>query len=232
MDAHELIRPDSEGPAIGERRSRVLAILRAATEPVGVSQVAEQLGLHPNTARFHLDALTGAGLVERTVEERQQPGRPRTLYIARPESSATGQRSYRLLAEILTGFVAANVEQPARAAVQAGQAWGRFLAERPPPFRRMDEHTATEQLTRTLTEIGFAPEAVTSGETRQIRLHHCPFREIAEDHPEVVCAIHLGLMQGLLAELEAPVEAERLEPFVEPTLCIAQLSAREPAGRD
>jgi hypothetical protein len=38
-------------------------------------------------------------------------------------------------------------------------------------------------------------------------------------------------MQGLLAELGAPVEAERLEPFVEPNLCIAHLSARaEPDG--
>jgi predicted ArsR family transcriptional regulator len=159
------------------------------------------------------------------VEDRRRPGRPRTLYAATPESSVTGQRSYRLLAEILAGFVAANVEQPAGAAVDAGRAWGRFLAERPPPFRRVDEVAATEQLTRTLSEIGFAPEAVHSESGRQIRLHHCPFREVAEEHREVVCAIHLGLMQGLLAELEAPIQAERLEPFVEPNLCIARLSA-------
>jgi hypothetical protein len=37
-------------------------------------------------------------------------------------------------------------------------------------------------------------------------------------------------MQGLLAELDAPVDAERLEPFVEPTLCIAHLSARAEQG--
>jgi predicted ArsR family transcriptional regulator len=73
--------------------------------------------------------------------------------------------------------------------------------------------------------IGFAPET-RAGHTRQIRLHHCPFREVAVDHRDVVCAIHLGLMQGLLAELDAPVDAERLEPFVEPTLCIAHLSIR------
>ncbi len=40
----------------------------------------------------------------------------------------------------------------------------------------------------------------------------------------MVCSIHLGLIQGLLAELGAPVKAERLDPFVEPGLCIAHLS--------
>jgi hypothetical protein len=33
-------------------------------------------------------------------------------------------------------------------------------------------------------------------------------------------------MQGLLAELDAPVHAERLDPFVEPSLCIAHLALR------
>jgi predicted ArsR family transcriptional regulator len=27
----------------------------------------------------------------------------------------------------------------------------------------------------------------------------CPFREIAEARPDVVCSIHLGLMRGALA---------------------------------
>ena len=225
MEARELIRPDPAGPAMGESRSRVLAAIQDAGEPVGVSRIAARLRLHANTVRFHLDALVRTGLVERVVEERHRPGRPRSLYTVRAESSAIGQRSYRLLAEILAGFVAANVEQPARAAVEAGQAWGRFLAEPPPPFRRVDEDGAVEQLTRTLSVIGFAPET-RAGPTRQIRLHHCPFREVAVEHRDVVCAIHLGLMQGLLAELDAPVDAERLEPFVEPTLCIAHLSAR------
>ena len=225
MDAHDLVRPDPAAPAMGESRSRVLAAVQDAGEPVGVGRIAARLGLHANTVRFHLDALVVAGLVERVVEQRRRPGRPRTLYTVRAESSAIGQRSYRLLAEILAGFVAANVDRPGRAAVEAGQAWGRFLAEPPPPFRHLDENGAVGQLIRTLSVIGFAPEAK-AGPTRQIKLHHCPFREVAEDHRDVVCAIHLGLMQGLLAELQAPVDAERLEPFVEPNLCIAHLGAR------
>jgi len=34
-------------------------------------------------------------------------------------------------------------------------------------------------------------------------------------------------MQGALAQMRAPVTADRLEPFAEPSLCIAHLTARD-----
>jgi predicted ArsR family transcriptional regulator len=60
----------------------------------------------------------------------------------------------------------------------------------------------------------------------EIHLNHCPFREVAQKHRDVVCAIHLGLMQGALSELHTPLEATSLEPFVSPHLCIARVQAR------
>ncbi|WP_055482662.1 helix-turn-helix domain-containing protein [Sphaerimonospora mesophila] len=223
MDARKVTRPDPGGvPALNESRSHVLAALQEAARPLSAGEVAKRVRLHANTARFHLDALVEGGLAERNVEDREQPGRPRILYTARPGSAHTGRRSYRLLAEILAGSLAAETPQPAQAALRAGRAWGRYLADRPPPFRRLDADSATRQLVRMLDDIGFAPESTDDG--RKVLLHHCPFRETAEEHQEVVCSIHLGLIQGLLAELGAPVEAERLDPFVEPGLCIAHLS--------
>ncbi|MEU8802895.1 helix-turn-helix domain-containing protein [Spirillospora sp. NPDC048819] len=227
MDARARTRtdPGAAAPELGESRSQVLAALTDAGASLTVGDVAERVRLHRNTARFHLDALVEAGLAERSTEERDQPGRPRILYTARPEAAHTGRRSYRLLAEILTSFMAAEIPQPGQAALRIGRAWGRYLAERPPPFRRLDAAAATGQLVRALDDIGFAPEAVTAGDERQVLLHHCPFREAAEEHREVVCSIHLGLMQGLLEELDAPVAAERLDPFVEPSLCVTHLAA-------
>jgi predicted ArsR family transcriptional regulator len=75
--------------------------------------------------------------------------------------------------------------------------------------------------------VGFAPEATTVRRERQVLLHQCPFREAAIEHQEVVCSVHLGLMQGLLSELDAPLTAERLEPFVEPGLCVTHLGRRD-----
>ena len=65
---------------------------------------------------------------------------------------------------------------------------------------------------------------MTDGTQYQLRLRRCPFREVAENHQDVVCPLHLGLMQGALAQMRAPVTADRLEPFAEPSLCIAYLA--------
>ena len=223
----DLTRADPPtGAAMGDSRAQVLAVLQASAGPIGVGEVSSQVGLHTNTARFHLDALVEQGLAQRTSEVRAQPGRPRTLYSATADGVSAGRRSYRLLAEILTSYLASQSDRPAASAVEAGEAWGRFLADRPAPYRRVDEATATERLVAALEEIGFAPEAVGTGSSsteRQILLHHCPFREVAEEHRDIVCGVHLGLMRGVLAEQSAPVAAERLEPFVEPNLCIAHL---------
>lgn len=215
-----------EVPGLGDSRARVLEVLQNARAPLGVTEVATKVRLHPNTARFHLDGLVEMRLAERATEERDQPGRPRALYAATPDSAGAGRRSYRLLAEILTSYLASQAKQPAQAAQKAGEAWGRFLAERPAPFQRVDADAATKQLVATLDDIGFDPEPSVAGRKRQILLHHCPFRETAERHRDVVCAVHLGLMRGLLAELGAPLEAERLDPFVEPSLCVTHLSGR------
>jgi predicted ArsR family transcriptional regulator len=234
VDTERLLADPAPAAPLGESRSRVLDLLRAADTPVGVQEIAGRTGLHPNTARFHLDALAEAGLAERYSEAGGQIGRPRTVYRARPAAAAAGQRSYRLLAEILTTLVAEQVPQPGQAARAAGRIWGGYLTERPAPFERIDPETAVERLVDVLAEIGFDPEieAAETGQGRgtgkeaagtRVRLRHCPFREVAEHHREVVCALHLGLMQGALAELRAPVAADRLDPFVEPSLCIAHL---------
>lgn len=208
-------------------------VLRAAGRPMGVQEIAEQVGLHQNTARFHLDGLVDSGLVERQAEERSEPGRPRMVYIATEVDTPAGQRSYRLLAAMLTSLVADTVPEPGRAAETAGEVWGRYLAERPAPSQRVDAEEGVRRLSTVLADAGFAPDAVTDARRPVIPLRHCPFREVAEEHQDVVCSLHLGLMRGVLAEVRAPLEADRLEPFVEPSLCLAHLAPvpRQPTDR-
>lgn len=211
------------GGSLGESRARVLELLRAAGEPLDIRQLADRSGLHPNTVRFHLDGLIEANLVERAPEERARPGRPRLVYRAVPSGTADGTRSYRLLAEMLAGLISGMLPEPSNAAAEAGRAWGRYLTDRPAPFERVEPDEALRRLSAILEEIGFAPEAVRNGEEATIRLRHCPFREVAVRHREVVCALHLGLMQGALAEMRTPLTADRLDPLVEPGLCLAHL---------
>jgi predicted ArsR family transcriptional regulator len=228
MPTTSLIDPSTE-LTLGGRRAEVLAGLRAAGRPLSVIDVARLTGLHSNTARFHLDGLVGDGLAQRSVEERDVPGRPRVLYAA--QDQVPGARSYGLLAEMLTGLVA-SLPDAGPAAVEAGRAWGRHLVDRSAPSQKVDATDAIARLNRVLDAVGFQPES-RPGRTKkdtEIRLHHCPFREVAERHGDVVCALHLGLMHGALDELGAPLEATSLQPFVTSDLCVATLRTQPRPG--
>jgi predicted ArsR family transcriptional regulator len=131
-----------------------------------------------------------------------------------------GMRHYRLLAEILTIGLAAEKDSSARA-LAAGRAWGERL-ESPAADTGVDE--SIDHLVGMLDELGFAPERRESDGKQQVGLRHCPFLELAETRSSVVCPIHLGLMQGVLETGAAPVTVERLDPFVEPDLCLAHLT--------
>jgi predicted ArsR family transcriptional regulator len=230
MDTEHLLAPE-DGSALGRSRADVLDILRAADGPLGVREVAQRMGLHPNTARFHLEALVEAGLAARGPEDREAPGRPKIAYRAVGDGPG-GRRRYRLLAEMLTSLITASMPEPGNAAEEAGREWGAYLTEQPPPYQRPSAAAAITKLTAIMDELGFAPQAEVGTDDGQSRLclHQCPFREVAKHHQDVICSLHLGLMRGALDQMRAPVSADRLDPFVEPSLCVAQLTAREDPG--
>ncbi|MEV7687514.1 helix-turn-helix transcriptional regulator [Streptomyces bungoensis] len=217
------------------RRQEVLEVLRAAPEPLGVAETAERLGVHPNTVRFHLDALVADGLVERSLAAPSGPGRPRTVYTAHRGMDRGGVRGYQLLARMLLGRWASADPAEARAeAEEAGRAWGRYLVDPLPPSVPPTAERSAERLVALLDDLGFAPAPEgadpAGGPPDRIRLRHCPFLELAEEHSELVCPLHLGLMRGALDGLGAPLTATGLEPFAEPDSCLAHLAA-PPAGR-
>lgn len=225
MDETAGRQPVQDATRAGVSRLRILQLLRESPDGFGVQELAEQVELHANTVGFHLDRLVAEGLVLRHVQGRTEPGRPRLAFTAaaRPDAQRD-HRSYRLLAEILASFVTGAVPDAAAAATEAGRTWGHYLTERPAPYRRTGEEEAVTGLLRILAEVGFAPELSQDDSHGKVLLRHCPFLEVAEAHREVVCSVHLGLMQGALAEMNAPITADRLQPFVEPSLCVAHLA--------
>lgn len=204
------------------RRRDVLRVLKAATAPMSIVAIADELDVHPNTVRFHLDTLLSDGRVEQVALEHKGPGRPPSMFQATRQMDRGGPRRYRLLAEILTTALAAD-RNPRAKALAAGRAWGRRLD--PPAVtggrsKSIGTEESIEHLVDVLDELGFAPER--RGEM-QVGLRHCPFLELAEAQKSVVCPVHFGLMQGALETWKAPVEVDRLDAFVEPDLCLAHL---------
>jgi predicted ArsR family transcriptional regulator len=166
----------------------------------------------------------------RETEDREIPGWPRIGYRAVADGPR-GRRRYRLLAEMLTSMIAGTMPEPGMAAEEAGRQWGAYLAEQPPPYQQPSAAEAIAKLTSIMEDLGFAPqaEAGTDGRSYRMCLRQCPFREVAERHRDVICSLHLGLMRGALDRMRAPVTADRLDPFVEPSLCIAPIAPMRPS---
>jgi predicted ArsR family transcriptional regulator len=208
-------------------RVRLLDLLRAEPDR-DVAAIAERLGLHVNTVRVHLGVLEEAALVVAVREDRDRPGRPRRLYRATadhgPAAPVDPDHGYGFLARVLAGYLDATSDA-ARVGERAGAAWGAHLVDRPPPFTTIAPAAVVDQLVALLAEHGFAPETIDDGAGRiRLRLRRCPFLDVAREHQDLVCSLHLGLMRGALDGLGGEVRAERLTPWAEPDACVASLT--------
>ena len=81
------------------------------------------------------------------------------------------------------------------------------------PARGPRAPRACSALEAELHHLGFEPAAgpgdgTSEGGTR-IEFLHCPFRELAEAYPELVCNLHRGLCEGVVDE----VGGGRVEEF-------------------
>jgi predicted ArsR family transcriptional regulator len=198
-------------------RARLLERLRDVEAPQPVDALAAHLDLHPNTVRAHLDLLEDAGLVVATVERRSRPGRPRRLFAAVPEEA---EQEHALLAAALASALE-PLPDGAEIAASAGRSWGRVLVERLEPGREPGEQACVDRIATLLRRRGFAPAAAPG----RLVMHRCPFRELAERYPGVVCALHAGLIDGALEELRAPVRLDGLDAWETPTTCVARFAS-------
>lgn len=198
-----------------ERRVQILAELERSPEGLDAAELGRRVGLHANTVRWHLGILVDAGVAGSATEPRDTPGRPRILYRIGGGAEPRGRDEYRLLATVLAELVPAGEERRGRCE-EAGRRWGRALAR-----ARSSEHPV-DGVVELLDEQGFEPRV----HGRSIAMHRCPFRDLAESDPSVVCAVHRGLIDGVLAELGSPLTVFELDVFPQPGVCFARLAPR------
>jgi predicted ArsR family transcriptional regulator len=210
------------GRQASRRRGQVLRLLRDASGPMAIAEIAERLAIHVNTARFHLESLVSSGQVERTTADSGSPGRPPQLFQAVRRMDPMGARHFRALAEVLAEALTTDPD-PSGRVLEAGRFWGRRQASTTAETGEASEPVG--RLMRLLDELGFAPERAAGGDEPRIGLRQCPFLELAVIRSGVVCPVHLGLMQGAMQAWGSPITVDRLDPFVEPDLCMAHLGS-------
>lgn len=171
-DTASLVDPGSQ-----KRIDEVADALRRRGGSATSAELASDLRIHPSTARFHLDRLVEQGRAEMTRQHRATRGRPHTVFTL---ISDEGPRAYRLLAQMFVEEVASS-NDPTATAMRIGQRWGRH--------RHGD-------LIAVLDDMGFSPAADEDG----IVLRHCPFLDLARDHPQVVCSLHCGVVESVTGQ--------------------------------
>lgn len=194
-------------------RERVLRLVEVQPGPVTTTAVATALGLHENTARGHLEALHADGYLTRSRGPAEGRGRPAWTWTA---TAPTEQRSgYAGLATVLARTLATTSNDPIGAARTAGLAWGAEIAtERDRPG------TAREVVVAAMRDHGFEPADLSD----RVILRRCPLIEAATAHPQIVCSVHQGLVDGILRD-RGERGRSTLQPFTAPGECTLHLPA-------
>lgn len=189
--------------ALGDNtRYAIFLELARAAAPLSTAQIAETLALHPNTVRPHLERLRDVGLLSVVVDARGTVGRPQHRYSLAPGAPSLGLEppAWPVLARMLAdvaAFMAPEVDDVAA----LGEEQGRAAADR----RR--GRPCVDALADALSELGFDPVVAEGGGGRgraggaSIAFTACPYRELAEAYPELVCNLHRGLIEGFVDEL-------------------------------
>jgi predicted ArsR family transcriptional regulator len=161
--------------------------------PVSRDDAAAAAGIGRTLAAYHLDKLADANLLTVTYQRqtgRAGPGagRPAKLYTraAAEMIVSVPPRDYELLARLLVSSIERDTGGTVRSALnEAAREAGRQAV-----------WDADGDFMAALRNCGYLPQSNDDG---CITLRNCPFHSIAKDHLDVVCALNLELVEGVLA---------------------------------
>ncbi len=217
-----------QAKALGDAtRYSIFEYLIEAGRPVDVAELTAQFGLNHNAIRQHLAKLLAAGLLTEATAPAEGRGRPRLLFeptdAAFVHWSGIGpyERLSRMLLEVLTTGDAPR---------EVGRRFAHELRG-----ARPSSVDSAEGLQRALARQGFEPQRLVRGaegpEGAVFELGLCPFESAAAADPHVVCALHLGLVEGFVDGAEDAQPVHITLTAADPHLAGCRVSMR-PAERD
>jgi predicted ArsR family transcriptional regulator len=213
--------------ALGDNtRYAIYLELARSPRPLATAEIAETLDLHPNTVRPHLERMREVGLLDIETDARGTVGRPQHRYSLAGDAPSLGLEpaTFRLLARMLLRVAAAG-GLGTEEAIDAGRDQGQADAE---VAIAAGDVPCLVGLVARLDELGFDPAVAVDGEaaaegTATVAFTHCPFRELAEANPEIVCGLHQGLVEGFVATVGG-AEVDDFHALTDRTPCQVDLA--------
>lgn len=210
--------------ALGDNtRYAIYLEMARSSRPLATAEIAETLDLHPNTVRPHLELMREVGLLEVETEARGAVGRPQHRYSLAPDAPSLGLEppTFPVLARMLLRL-AGSARLRADEAIDAGREQGVSDAR---AVRRGT--SCLEGLVARLDAMGFDPALVTDDGNATIGFTHCPFRELAEVDPDLVCGLHRGMVEGFV-DTVGDAEVTAFHSLLDRNPCQVSLALVEP----
>ncbi|MSO14856.1 MAG: hypothetical protein EXQ61_00885 [Ilumatobacteraceae bacterium] len=216
--------------AFGDPTRRAIYLFaREEGDGVTASQVSDKFELHANVARHHLDKLAAGGYLEVTIERAkgQGVGRPSKHYrVASKDSEFEfSVRTDDLVLTLLGKTLAALPPDMAHTiAEQVGRDYGKAMATGLTGHDAAVGHrslrSAIQAVADALTAHGFAAHTDDKHDKLRIVTSHCPFGDVAIEHP-VICAVERGMVKGMLGAIYGDTDPETIDSIpAGDTLCI------------
>lgn len=170
--------------------------LARTPSPLTTSEIADTIGLHPNTIRPHLERMRDAGLVEVQAGARGEIGRPQHRYSLSADAPSLGLEPPVM--PVLAKMVLSMAERLGASpddAVAVGRDEG---VRRAVPYASAP--STLEAVVSDLDRLGFDPVVSDADDDAAVvAFANCPFGGLAEQHPDLVCGLHRGLLAGFVA---------------------------------
>lgn len=179
--------------ALGDpTRHRIFTFISHATAPVGIADINAEFPFNHNAIRQHLAKLVAAELLVEGRAATGRPGRPRLTYTvdATADSRWGVVGAYERLSLLLTEII-----RTGDAPVEVGRRQGR--REAAARGFGSDAEGALAAVRDLTARQGFDPVLHRTGDEVGIELQACPFAATAVADPGTVCALHLGIAQGM-----------------------------------
>ena len=200
-------------------RRAIYLFVRGMEDGVTATEVAAEFSLHPNVARHHLDKLAAGNYVEVSMVRPAGggAGRPSKRYSAASNlpDDAFPVRSDDLVLSLLGKTLALLPDDKAAAiAEEVGQEYGRAMAAALTgsdlATGQRSLRSAMQAVADALTAHGFAAHAEKRNDQLRIVNNHCPFGDVAIEHP-VICAVDRGMVKGMLKALYGETDVSTME---------------------
>ncbi len=193
-------------------RRDMYLLLHEHPEGLTAGEVANSTGLHANVARHHLDKLVSGGYLEVTHRSSAKAGRPAKVYRAtEPGLHLEFDVGHDDILVTLLGKALSRLpeSEAAELAEEVGMEFGRQMADsmsdQDQAVSQKSFRSALHVVADALSAHGFAAHAERQGNELRLVSDHCPFGDVAIEHP-VICAVDRGMVRGLLGTIYGETE--------------------------